>query len=180
MSLSKGKPYLLAADETVKTKSGKKTYGIGLFYSSIANQVIPSISFLAISIIDIASETSYIIGVKQLLNDPKAEASAKKNKLSKALAKIQVSKLKGRPKGSKNKAKSESQGASYQVLKTFLALVCSQLKVLLPDLQCFHLVLDGFYGHESYLLLALDNSLLIISKFKSNAHPILPYLHRKT
>lgn len=80
-------------------------------------------------------------------------------------------KPKGRPKGSKNKPKAEPKGASYQTLK----LVTSQLSFLLPELSCFHLVLDGFYGHEDYLLLALENKLQIISKFKSNAHLILPY-----
>lgn len=49
------------------------------------------------------------------------------------------------------------------------------MKVFLPELNCFHIVLDGFYGHEDYLLLAANNGLNIISKFKVNAHLILPY-----
>ena len=49
----KGKSYLFAADETVKGKAGKQTHGIGRFYSSMTKQVIRSVSFLAISIIDI-------------------------------------------------------------------------------------------------------------------------------
>ena len=47
-----GKHYLLAADETLKAKAGKCTHGIGRFYSSIAKQVIKSVSFLVVSIID--------------------------------------------------------------------------------------------------------------------------------
>lgn len=42
-------------------------------------------------------------------------------------------------------------------------------------MNCFHIVLDSFYGHEDYLLLAAKNGLNIISKFKINAHLILPY-----
>jgi putative transposase len=160
----------LAADETVKAKSGKSTHGIGRFYSSIAKRVIPSISVLAISIIDAVDETSYILGTQQLIGSLKTTKPEK----AKSRTKPQ-SKPKGRPKGSKNKPKSEPQGVSYLVLKTLLSLVTSQLKALLPDLQCFHLVLDGFYGHEDYLLLALENSLQIISKFKSNAHLVLPF-----
>ena len=41
-----GKVYLLAADETVEDKAGKQTYGIGMFYSSIVQKAIRSISFL--------------------------------------------------------------------------------------------------------------------------------------
>ena len=71
--------------------------------------------------------------------------------------------------------KTEPESTSCQVLKTLLDLVQSQLKVFLPELNCFHIVLDGFYGHEDYLLLATKNGLNIISKFKVNAHLILPY-----
>ena len=45
----KGKTYLLAADKTVKAKAGKQTHCLGRFYSSMAKQVIRSVSFLAIS-----------------------------------------------------------------------------------------------------------------------------------
>jgi putative transposase len=174
----KDKAYLIAGDETVKGKAGKCTYGIGYFYSSIAKQAIKSVSFLAMSIIDVASKTSYMLGSQQVIannSTPKQkpiEVTKPKGKSAKTATK---SKPKGRPKGSKGKSKTESQSASYKVLKTLLDLVMSQLVVFLPDLQCFHLVLDGFYGHEDYLLLALQHKLFIISKFKSNAHLILPY-----
>jgi putative transposase len=169
----KGKSYLFAADETVKGKAGKQTHGLGRFYSSMAKQVIRSISFLAISIIDIEKEESYILGCKQLIvnNLDKVNVSPEKKKSKKKIK----TKSKGRPKGSKNKVKSEPESTSYQVLKNLLDLVQSQLKVFLPELHCFHLVLDGFYGHEDYLLLASKNGLNIISKFKVNAHLILPY-----
>ena len=170
----KGKSYLFAADETVKGKAGKQTHGLGRFYSSMAKQVIRSVSFLAISIIDIDKEKSYILGCKQLIvnNLDKVDINPQKKSKSKKKSK---NKPKGRPKGSKNKVKTESESTSYQVLKTLLELVQSQLKVFLPELNCFHLVLDGFYGHEDYLLLASKNGLNIISKFKVNAHLILPY-----
>lgn len=45
----------------------------------------------------------------------------------------------------------------------------------LPNLSCFHIVLDGFYGHEDYVNLAIENKLNIISKFKKNAHVIGQY-----
>lgn len=168
------KKYLIAADETVKAKAGKQTYGLGLFYSSLAKQVIKSVSFLAMSIIDIEHETSYIIACKQVIADKDSlkEKTTKENKLSQNKSEA---KPKGRPKGSKNKPKTEPKGVSYTVLKTLLGLVTSQLKVFLSNLQCFHLVLDGFYGHEDYLLLAFEHQLTIISKLKTNAHLILPF-----
>ncbi|MDZ7899371.1 MAG: transposase [Arcicella sp.] len=174
----KGKNYLFAADETVKGKAGKKTHGLGRFYSSMAKQVIRSVSFLAISIVDIEKEESYILGCKQLIVNNLTKVNNDKEPKSKSKKKLKAkpkTKSKGRPKGSKNKIKTEPESTSYQVLKTLLDLVQSQLKVFLPELNCFHLVLDGFYGHEDYLLLATKNGLNIISKFKVNAHLILPY-----
>ena len=170
----KGKSYLFAADETVKGKAGKQTHGLGRFYSSMAKQVIRSVSFLAVSIIDIEKEKSYLLGCKQLIINNLGKAIINPEKKSKSKKKTK-DKPKGRPKGSKNKVKTEPKSTSYQVLKTLLDLVQSQLKIFLPELNCFHIVLDGFYGHEDYLLLASKNGLNIISKFKVNAHLILPY-----
>jgi hypothetical protein len=82
---------------------------------------------------------------------------------------------KGRPKGSNNKVKSEPSGASYQVLKSLLSLAQSKLKIFLPELSCFHLVLDGFYGHHDYVLLVAKYGLNVVSKLKTNAHLILPF-----
>jgi putative transposase len=174
----RGKSYLFAADETVKGKAGKHTHGIGRFYSSMSKQVIRSVSFLAISIIDIEKEESYILGCKQLIVNNLTKVNIDQEQKSKSKQKSKVkpkTKSKGRLKGSKNKIKAEPESTSYQVLKTLLDLVQSQLKAFLPELNCFHIVLDGFYGHEDYLLLASKNGLNIISKFKVNAHLILPY-----
>ena len=55
--------YLLAADETVQKKTGKKTYGQNRFYYSLFQNVINSISFLAISIVNINTGHSSILGV---------------------------------------------------------------------------------------------------------------------
>jgi putative transposase len=170
----KGKTYLLAADETVVSKAGKQTYGLGLFYASTRQQVIRSVSFLAVCIIDIAQETSYILGVKQLIAHHLTKKNEPSGKLAPAKEKPKT-KPKGRPKGSKNKPKTEPQSASYQLLKSLLALIDSQFKSYLPTLHCFHLALDGFYGHENYVQLACTYGLKIVSKFKTNAHLILPY-----
>lgn len=120
----KGKSYLFAADETVKGKASKQTHGLGRFYSSIAKQVIRSVSFLAISIIDIEKEESYILGWKQLI----VNNLAKVNQDEKSKKKTKT-KSKGRPKCSKSKVKTELESTSYQVLKTLLYLIQSQLKI---------------------------------------------------
>ena len=162
---------MLAADETLDDKACKHTYGLSYFYSSIIQKAIKSVSFLAIVLIDVEAKKSFFVACQQLIANPKKPIQDRQ----KAQLIAALPKPKGRPKGSKSKPRTEPKGASYQTLKTILSLAMSQLRFLLPELSCFHLVLDGFYGHEDYWLLALNNQLQIISKFKSNAHLTLPY-----
>jgi len=57
--------YLLAGDEVVVSKAGKTTHGLGRFYSSLAQRPIPGLSFLVISLIDVAQRRSYPLQVEQ-------------------------------------------------------------------------------------------------------------------
>jgi putative transposase len=41
--------YILAGDESVITKTGKKTYGIDRFFSSIYGKPVPGLAFFALS-----------------------------------------------------------------------------------------------------------------------------------
>ena len=88
--------YLLAGDEVVVSKAGKKTHGVGRFYSGLAQRVIPSVSFLSLSLIDVEERRSYPLHIQQLLPSTKAKEypSLPKRK-------------RGRPKGSKNYVKAK-------------------------------------------------------------------------
>ncbi|CAN5790204.1 hypothetical protein BH24BAC1_BH24BAC1_10210 [soil metagenome] len=164
--------YLLAGDETVEDKAGKHTYGMGRFYSSLSQRAINSVSFLALSLIDVQTRKSSLVACEQLIKN-KADALAPKTE--KKQQSQEPKRGRGRPKGSKNKPEQQPQSLSYQTMKVLLSLFKSRLKAVLPSLNCFHLVLDGFYGHCAYLQLALEHELKIISRFKSNACLYLPY-----
>ena len=155
--------YLLAADETVQKKAGKQTHGHNKFYSSLYEKVISSVSFLAISIVDVTTKQSSILGVEQLVCEPRKKKEVTNEK---KVAK----KPSGRPKGSKNKPKEENESVSYQYLKTLLTLVNGKLKGLLPDLKCKHLALDGFYGNQHYVQLAEEFQLFLVSKLRKNSN----------
>jgi len=84
--------YLLAGDEVVVSKAGKKTHGVGRFYSGLAQRAIPSVSFMTLSLIDVEHRQSYPLYVEQIMPVEKAsepEKPAPKRK-------------RGRPKGRKN------------------------------------------------------------------------------
>jgi putative transposase len=58
-SLSAEGVILAAGDATTVTKSGKKTYGLGRFFSSIYSRAVPGIAFQTLSLIDVTTRSSW-------------------------------------------------------------------------------------------------------------------------
>jgi putative transposase len=119
----------------VVSKAGKKTHGMGRFYSSIAQRPIPNLSFFALSLIDVPQRRSYPIALEQ--HRPVVKAAKAPEPVSQA-----AKGGRGRPKGSKNHAK------TAPTLSTELTLLQSLLRVVLnriAPLPVKHLVLDGYF-----------------------------------
>jgi putative transposase len=156
----------LAGDDVVVSKAGKKTHGVGRFYSSIAQRPIPSLSFLALSLIDVEQRRSYPLAIAQHL--PAVKAAKTTESVTPA-----AKRGRGRPKGSKNHAK----GAP--ILSAELTLLQSQLRVVLnriAPLPVKHLVLDGFFGTYPASWLVRNCGLHLISKLRHNAALYFPYV----
>src|SRR3990172_921337 len=62
-----GREYIAAGDEVVFGKAGKETYGLGRFFSSLQQRVIPGLSFFVFSVIDVQERQSYPIQVAQMV-----------------------------------------------------------------------------------------------------------------
>ncbi len=154
--------YLLAGDEVVEAKAGKKTHGVGRFYSGLAQRVIPSVSILALSLIDVEARQSYPLYVQQIMPKPVPQpVSLPKPK-----------RPRGRPKGSKNYAKPDP------VLSPLLQLLGGMITTLhkqIAFLQVKHIVLDGNFGNYPSTWTVRQTGLHIISKMKRNAALYLPY-----
>jgi putative transposase len=160
--ISPDKVYILAGDEVVEAKAGKKTYGVGRFYSGLAQRVIPSISVLALSLVDVESRQSYPLYVQQIIPQPLPEPDVSPK----------VKRGRGRPKGSKSYAKSEP------VLSPLLQLLGQMIRAIqakIAYLQVKHIVLDGNFGNYPSTWLVQQTDLHIISKMKRNAALYLPY-----
>jgi putative transposase len=147
---------LLIADEVVIEKVGGKTHGVGRFYSSKAQGMMPSVSFLAFSVLDVNSRTSYPMQIEQGMPVP----SVKKTVADK------VKRPPGRPKGSKNRAKSTPILSAH--LQQLQDVVVSQ-KAKLDDLGIKYLVLDGKYGNYPAILAVRQTGLHLISKMRHDA-----------
>jgi putative transposase len=158
--------YLLAGDEVVISKAGKATHGRGRFYSSLAQRPINSVSFMAVSLIDVQARRSYPLQVEQ--RDPpspveKPVAPSPKRK-------------RGRPKGSRNHVKPVPKLTPDL---TLLQGMITAITARIVPLKVKHIVLDGHFGNYPATYAVRETGLHIISKFRHDAALYLPYAGSK-
>lgn len=151
---------LIAGDATTVTKAGKKTYGLGRFFSSPYSRAVPGIAFQTLSLIDVNRRCSWPVLMEQL-------APPVKQKKAKQPARSKAKRPRGRPKGSKNKnhrdvTLNEEMRQVRLMLKRLLALVSESLH---PT----HFVYDGAFGNNAAVQMTRQVNLHLISKLRSNS-----------
>ena len=163
-----GHEYIAAGDEVVFGKAGKETYGLGRFFSSLQQRVIPSLSFFAFSVIDVNERHSYPIQVVQMLKAIGEKQPTGQEKPAKV-----GTRPRGRPKGSKNK-KNEKPMLSPELLRIQLVLQAF-LAVLKGVLSISYLVMDGHFGNYPSAWMVLHSGLHFISKLRYDAALYEPF-----
>jgi putative transposase len=148
--------YLLAGDEVVISKAGKTTHGRGRFYSSLAQRPINSVSFMAVSLIDVPARRSYPLQVEQ--REPPDMMEKPVDPLPK--------RKRGRPKGSKNHAKPVPKLTPDL---TMLQRMVRALTARIAPLTVNQIVLDGHFGNYPATYAVRECGLQIISKLRHDA-----------
>ena len=161
--------YIAAGDEVVFGKAGKETYGIGRFFSSLQNRVIPGLSFFAFSVIDVQERQAYPLQAVQMVK-AKAEQKKKEKKKSIKSEKRPV----GRPKGSRNKS-GENPRLSPELLR-IQPVLQAFLAILKGILAVQYLVMDGHFGNYPSAWMVLQTGLHFVSKLRSDAALYEPFL----
>jgi hypothetical protein len=158
---------LIGGDETVVTKSGKQTYGLDRFFSSLYGKPVPGLSFFSLSLISVKQRTSYPVMLEQGLKETEEKPKAASKKAKKSAGK------KGRPQGSRNKNRREVE------LKPYLSRIQTMLKKLLAliglELKLVYCVMDGAFGHNCAVQMVRQCSLHLISKLRADAALYFPY-----
>jgi len=161
--------YLLVGDESVVTKSGKKTHGLDRFFSSLYGKAIPGVAFFALSLVNTQERQSYPMMVDQRVRSETEKAEVKRKKAQKKSVKGKV----GRPKGSKNKDKSKVElTAELSFIQTMIRQLLTLIKGTLP---LSYLVLDGHFGNKNALHMTRECGLHLISKLRHDAALYFPY-----
>jgi len=154
--------YLLAGDEVVISKAGKTTHGRGRFYSSLAQRPINSVSFMAVSLIDVQARQSYPLQVEQ--RDPPVSTEKPVEPPPKG--------KRGRPKGSQNHVKLVPRLTPDL---TLLQGMITAIRARIAPLTVKHIVLDGHFGTYPATHAVREAGLHMISKFRHDAALYLPY-----
>ena len=167
--------YLLAGDETVLPKIGDATYGLSRFFASTLGKTIPGLAFFAVSIISVHKRRSYPMLIEQVVrgetSTPPEKTEPPRNKST--VSKTSETKSKpGRPKGSKNRNKTEVVlNDTYQQIQSMLKTVLATIGKVL-EIQYF--LLDGYFGNNRTLQMVRDCGLHLISKLRRDAALYLP------
>ena len=159
--------YFLVGDESVITKSGRVTHGLDYFFSGLHNKVVKSIAIFTLSLVSVSARQAYPLRTEQVVRSEaeKATAKAKKKQIQKDPKQSQ--RKPGRPKGSKNKDK--TQVPLTEELKRIRKMVQEQLEMCKDLLPIVHLVLDGHFGNNHALQMTRQCGLHLISKLRYDA-----------
>ena len=163
--------YLLAGDEVVISKSGKQTYGLDRFFSSLVSKPISGLSFFTLSLVSVEQRHSFPIQIEQVIKSDIEKSSVSPN----TEIKPQEKRGRGRPKGSKNKNKTEVILTSE--LLRIKKMINELVKLIANFIPLTYLVLDGHFGNNNALQMARQVNLHIISKLRHDSALYIPYQH---
>jgi putative transposase len=158
--------YLLAGDETVVTKAGKKTHGMDRFFASIYNRPVPGLAFFALSLVSVQERRSYPLLVEQRVRTAAEKQAARTKQKEKKCAMGKGKR--GRPKGSKNKDKTQIEWTpELHLIQSLLQKVMGLVTGLC---SVSYLVLDGHFGNNNALQMVRQATALhLISKLRHDA-----------
>ena len=137
---------LMSGDHVVVTKSGKTTYGLDRFFSSLYGKAVPGLCFLSLSLLSVQRRTSYPVVTEQV--EKPCEASGQ------TPPKKQTSGSRGRPKGSKNRHRREV------ALSPSLGFIQAHIQRLLEQIgEAFNSTVATYVPRLSNMLMRVRRSL---------------------
>jgi DDE superfamily endonuclease len=156
---------LMSGDHVVVTKSGKTTYGLDRFFSSLYGKAVPGLCFLSLSLLSVKRRTSYPVVTEQV--DKPSDALVQEPSKQKASGR------RGRPKGSKNRNRRAGE------LRPSLGFIQEHIKRLLEQIgdafKVVYFIFDGELGHNNAMQMVRQVGLHLVSKLRYNSALYFPY-----
>jgi len=164
--------YLVAGDEVIVTKAGKKTYGLDRFFSSLYGKPVPGLSFFTLSLVSVQKRRSFPMRVEQGVRSEAEKAVSKAKAAAKKPKSPREKRRPGRPKGSPNKTKTTV--TLTPELVRIKAMLDALLHLIAQVLSVTYLVLDGHFGNHNALHMAQQCNMHLISKLRCDAALYFP------
>ncbi len=160
--------YFLVGDESVVTKSGKKTHGLDYFFSGLLSKTVKGLAIFALSLVSVEERRAYPLQVEQVIRSEAEKAAAKARQQKRPAKQKSASKKKpGRPKGSQNRDKTQVELTPE--LQRIQNMVKNQLAALHNLVTVRYLALDGHFGNNNALQMVRQCGLELISKLRHDA-----------
>ena len=155
---------LMSGDHVVVTKSGKTTYGLDRFFSSLYGKAVSGLCFLSVSLLSVKRRTSYPVVTEQVSQPWEMSGQERSKK--------QVGGQRGRPKGSQNRNRREVD------LSASLCFIQQHIKRLLEQIgdafKVVYFIFDGELGHNDAMQMVRQVGLHLISKLRYNSALYFP------
>jgi putative transposase len=161
--------YLLAGDETVISKSGKCTFGLDRFFSSLWDKAIPGLACFSIALIHVGKRQAYSLSNEPVVRTDEEKQQARDRKQQRKARSPQKApaKPKGRPVGSNNKNKTQIPlSAELLRIQAQAQKVCALIR---KRLGVSYFVLDGHFGNHLACQMVRQLDLHLISKMRADA-----------
>ena len=166
--------YIIAGDEVVIGKAGTATYGLDRFFSGLQKQVIPGLSFFVFSLVDVEEAHSYPLEMNQVVKSSGEKAASKAQKDARKRKQATEKRKPGRPRGSKNKVKSDTVALNPELLRIEQALK-TLLETVGQVLSLTYVVLDGHFGNYPSAFMVRNANLHLISKMRADVALYPPF-----
>ena len=165
--------YILAGDEVVVTKAGKKTFGLDRFFSGVLQKAVPGIAFFSLALISTKTRRAFPLRVEQVVRSEAEKAAAKAKAATKKTKQPATKRKPGRPKGSKNKPKTAVSFSPE--LQRIQSILQAQIDLIAGKVPLSYLAMDGHFGNSPTLQMVRGCGLHLISKLRSDAALYFPY-----
>jgi hypothetical protein len=165
--------YLLAGDEVVVTKAGKKTHGPDRFFSGLYQKPVPGLAFFSLALLSTKTRRAFPLRTEQVVRTPEEKAVSQANRRAKDRLPPAPPRQPGRPKGSRNKAKTApSLSPELQRIQRMLQ---AQLQLIAGFIPLVYVVLDGHFGNSPSVQMVRACDLHLISKLRNDVALYAPY-----
>ena len=165
--------YILAGDEVVVSKAGRRTHGLDRFFAGVFGRVIPGLAFFSLALVSTQQRRAFPVRIEQVVRSEAEKEASKAKAAAKKAPQPAESRKPGRPKGSKNKTLADIT-LSPELVR-IQSMLKAQLELMQGVIRVTYLVMDGHFGNHPALSMVRQCGLHLISKLRYDAALYLPY-----